>query len=150
MYNNILVATDLSPRACNALNHAVKLAHLFNSKITLINVHEEFMSTDEMGMLRVSIDSMKELFAKIASEAKKEMKATISMLNAEDIDVEYILKEGKPTTAICEEADKNKIDLIIMGVSEKNTLSNFLFSSTASYVIEHVKIPVLVVPMKNE
>ena len=32
MYKHILIAIDLSPRPCNALKHAIKLAHLFNSK----------------------------------------------------------------------------------------------------------------------
>jgi len=35
-------------------------------------------------------------------------------------------------------------------VSEKNIVSNFIFRSTASFVIEHVEIPVLVVPMKDK
>ena len=36
----------------------------------MLNVHEEFMSKEEMGMLRVSIDTMKSVFEKnsIASE----------------------------------------------------------------------------------
>ena len=150
MFSKILCATNLDEASNEAVKQSVQLAHQYKSKIIMLNIHEEFMSKEEMGMLRVSIDSMKEIFEKIALEAKNEMKNTISMLNAEDIDVEYILKEGKPTTAICQEADKKQIDLIVMGVSEKNIVSNVLFRSTASYVIEHVKIPVLVVPMKSK
>ena len=52
MYKHILVTTDLSPRASNALKHAIKFAHIFNSEITLLNVHEKFMNKEEMIMSR--------------------------------------------------------------------------------------------------
>ena len=35
------------------------------------------------------------------------------------------------------------------GYDEQYLVSNLIFRSTASYVIEHINIPVLVVPMKN-
>ena len=42
MYKNILVAIDLSPRSKLALEKAIKFSHIFNSKLILLNVHEEF------------------------------------------------------------------------------------------------------------
>ena len=71
-------------------------------------------------------------------------------LHAEDIHVEYIIRDGKPNKVICEQAEKKQADLIIMGVYDKNIMTNIIFRSTASFVIEHVNIPVLVVPMKNK
>ena len=75
---------------------------------------------------------------------------SLKILHAEDIHVKYIIKEGRSNEVICKEAKRAKADLIIMGVSEKNIISNFIFRSTASYVINHVKIPVLVVPINNK
>jgi len=150
MFTKILCATDLSPASNEAVKKAVQLAHLYNSKIIMLNVHEEFMTKEEMGMLRVSIDSMKLEFEKTAVQAKKEMRAVIKTLHAEDVEVEYIIKEGKSNKVICREAEKIQADLIIIGVSNKNLISTLIFRSTASYVIEHAEIPVLVVPMINK
>ena len=150
MFRKILCATDLNPESSEAVRKAVQLAHQYNSKIIMLNIHEEFMTKEEMGMLRVSIDAMKLEIKTIALKAKKEMSEVIKKLHAEDIQVEYIIKEGKSNLVICEEAERLKVDLIIMGVSDKNIISNFIFRSTASYVIEHVDIPVLVVPMKDK
>ena len=147
MFSRILCATSLDKASNEAVKQAVQLACQYNSKIIMLNVREEFMSKEEMSMLRVSVEGVKKIFEKIANEAKDEMKKTISKLSTENVKVEYILKDGKPATVICKEAQKNKVDLIIMGINEKNVLSNFLFRSTASYVIEHVKIPVMVVPI---
>ena len=150
MFTTILCATDLNPTSNEAIMKAVQLAHQYNSKIIMLNVHEEFMTKEEMGMLRVSIDAMKLEIETIALKAKKEMSEVIKKLHAEDIQVEYIIKEGKSHQVICQEAERIQADLIIMGVSEKNIVSNFIYRSTASFVIEHVEIPVLVVPMKDK
>ena len=150
MFRKILCATDLNPASNEAIKKAVQIAHQYNSKIIMLNVHEEFMTKEEMGMLRVSVDAMKLEIETIALKAKKEMIEVIKKLHAEDIQVEYIIKEGKSNQVICQEAERIEADLIIMGVSEKNIVSNFIFRSTASFVIEHVNIPVLVVPLKDK
>ena len=150
MFKTILCATDLSVSSSDAVIKAVQPAHQYDSKIIMLNIHEEFMTTEEMGMLRVSIDSMKLQFEKTAVQAKNEMRKVIETLHAEDIQVEYIIREGKSKQVICKEATRVQADLIIMGVSDKNIISNFIFKTTAAFVIEHVKIPVLVVPMKNK
>ena len=150
MFIKILCATDLNTTSNEAVKKAVQLAHQYNSKIIMLNVHEEFMTKEEMGMLRISIDAMKLEIETIALKAKKEMSEVIKKLHAEDIQVEYIIKEGKSHQVICQEAQRIQADLIIMGVSEKNIVSNFIFRSTASFVIEHVEIPVLVVPLKDK
>ena len=147
MFSKILCPTDLSVASNAAVKKTVQIAHQYNSKIIMLNIHEEFMTKEEMGMLRVSIDTMKSQFEKTALKAKKEMREEIISLHAEDIEVEYIIRDGKPNKVICEEAEKTQADLVIMGVNDKS-VSNIIFRSTASFVIDHVKIPVLVVPMK--
>ena len=150
MFIKILCATDLNNTSNEAMKKAVQLAHQYNSKIIMLNVHEEFMTKEEMGMMRVRIDTMKLEFEKTALKTKKEMSEVIKKLHADDIEVEYIIKEGRSNQVICQEAERIQADLIIMGVSEKNIVSNFIYRSTASFVIEHVEIPVLVVPMKDK
>ena len=77
MFKKILCATDLHDASSQAVIKAVQLAHQYDSKIIMLNVHEEFMSKEEIGMLRVSINSMKSEFEKIALQAKKNMKTDI-------------------------------------------------------------------------
>ena len=150
MFIKILCATDLNVTSNEAVKKAVQLAHQYNSKIIMLNVQEEFITKEEMGMLRVSIDTIKSEFEKIAFQVKNDMIKVIKILHAEDIQVEYLIKEGKSNQVICQEAERVQADLIIMGVSEKNIVSNFIFRSTASFVIEHINIPVLVVPIKSQ
>jgi len=146
MFSHILVATDLSPRAEMATQKAVQLAHQFNSRITMLNVHEEFLSDDEMQMLRVSVETMKEEFARTAETAKKEMKNIISHFHADDITVEFLLREGKPTEKILEEAEAVDARLIVIGTNGRNNIHDFILGTTSEYIVRHAKCPVLVVP----
>ena len=65
MFKNILCATDLNDASNQAVKTAVQMAHQYNAIITMLNVQEEFMTKDERGMLRVSIDVMKNQFKKM-------------------------------------------------------------------------------------
>ena len=48
----------------------------------------------------------------------------IESLHAEYIEVEYVIKDGKPNKVVCEEARKAQADLIIIVVSDTNIISN--------------------------
>ena len=146
MYEDILVAIDLSPRACNALKHAIKFSHLFNAKITLINVHEEFLDKTEMIMSRVSIENLQETFKEISLKAKKEIRHLIEDLDGEDIDIDIILKEGRASKVIVDFSNIINPDLIIMGSNGKDSLSDYITGTTTSYVVDNSKYPVLVIP----
>lgn len=146
MYNNILVATDLSPRACNALKHAVKLAHLFNSKITLINVHEEFMDKKELVMSRVSVENIQESYKQTSLKAKNEINHLLDSVNGEDVQKEIILREGKASEEILEFSSILKPDLIIMGSNGKDSISDYILGTTTSKIVDKSLFPVLVIP----
>ena len=70
MIRHILCPTDLKERAYISLKKAVQIAHQFNARITMLNVHSEFMDKPEREMLRVSVDKLKEKYRKVAIESK--------------------------------------------------------------------------------
>ena len=146
MFRHILCPTDLKERAFVALKEAVQIAHQFNSKITMLNAHPEFMGEQEREMLRVSFDGFKEKFRKVAVESREEMKAEISKLHAEDIQVDYVLREGKPDKVIVETAEKLGIDLIVICTDGRDNIKDFVTGTITDHVINHASCPVLVIP----
>ena len=146
MLRHILCPTDLKERAFIALKKAVQIAHQFNSKITMLNAHPEFMDQQERQMLRVSSDGLKEKFRRIAVESREEMKAEISKLHAEDIQIDYVLREGKPQTIIVEIAEKIGIDLIVICTDGRDNIKDFVTGTITEHVINHASCPVLVIP----
>ena len=73
MFDNIICATDLSPRSHAALEMAVQMASRHGAQLTVLNVHEEFLDKREMVMLRVSVEHMQEHFREMAVKAKAKM-----------------------------------------------------------------------------
>ena len=146
MFRHILCPTDLKERAFIALKKAVQIAHQFNAKITMLNAHPEFMGQQERQMLRVSFDGLKEKYRRIAVESREEMKAEISKLHAEDIQVDYLLREGKPEKIIVETAKEIGVDLIVICSDGRDNIKDFVTGTITEHVINHASCPVLVVP----
>jgi nucleotide-binding universal stress UspA family protein len=157
MFNHILCATDLSPRSDEALRVAVHMAARYNSNLTVLNVHEEFMDKDEMIMLRVSVEQMQEKFREIALAAKEQMQELVTAVGVDDLSVEYKLHEGKPGEVIISSAHEishlaggTKAILIVMGTNGRDSLVEMLLGSVAEYIVRHSPFPVLVVPQKMD
>ena len=149
MFNHILCPTDLKARSDIAVKKAVQLAHQFGSKITLLNIDEEFMDKEEQEMLRVSVDKMKETFREIALHSKEEMQAVIHKLHAEDIEVDYLLHGGKPKKVIVKVAKQLGIDLIIICTDGRDSVMDFVAGTITEYVINAAFCPVLVIPNRG-
>ncbi len=157
MFDHILCATDLSPRSDEALRVAVHMAARYNSELTVLNVHEEFMDKEEMIMLRVSVEQMQEKFREIALAAKEQMQELVTAVGVDDLSVEYKLHEGKPGEAIIsaaheisQSAGDTKAILIVMGTNGRDSLVEMLLGSEAEYIVRHSPFPVLVVPQKMD
>jgi nucleotide-binding universal stress UspA family protein len=148
MFTHILCPTDLKERALLALKKAVQIAHQFNSKITLLNVYDEFMNKQEREMLRVSFESIKDKYAQYAIESREQMRANIRNLHAEDIQVAYKLREGKPAKKIVKVAEKLDVDLIVMATDGRDNIKDFVTGTITEHVINHASCPVLVIPCK--
>jgi nucleotide-binding universal stress UspA family protein len=149
MFKHILCPTDLKDRSDIAVKKAVQLAHQFGSKITLLNIHEEFMDKEEREMLRVSVNKMKEKYKQIAVDSKKEMEAVIHKLHADDIEVNYLLHNGKPDKAIAEVAKELGTDLIIMCTDGRDNVMDFVVGTVTERVINASPCPVLVIPNRG-
>jgi nucleotide-binding universal stress UspA family protein len=148
MFTHILCPTDLKERALIALKKAVQIAHQFNSRITMLNVHDEFIGKQEREMLRVSFEFMQEKYARVAAESREQMRENIRHLHAEDIRVDYKLREGKPAKKIVKVAEKLGVDLIVMATDGRDSIKDFVTGTITEHVINHASCPVLVIPCK--
>ena len=149
MFKTILCPLDLKPRSKMALKEAISIAHQFSSKIILLNIHEEFQSKNEMIMSRVSVTTLGDEYKKIAVKAKSDMKILLRDLESDDIDCEYLLRDGKAHDTIVKIAKEKDVDLIIMGTNGRDSLTDIIIGTTAQKVIASSICPVLVMPKGN-
>jgi nucleotide-binding universal stress UspA family protein len=142
IFKKIMVAIDGSELVKQAVKSAVEIAKLSEAKLYAVHVialvsHSILQSLDEEWK-----KTMKKQFT-IKSE-----KATAYVENvgkAANIEVKSVIIEGSPANEIIDFAEKNDIDLIVMGTHEKTELQRFLIGSVTENVIRHSRKPVLIV-----
>ena len=147
MYKTILCAIDLKRKADKAFEQAVHFAHQYKSKIILLNVNDNFQTKEEMVMSRVSVDKISARYKEIALKARNEMDELKEKLETDSIDIEVILRQGKPGVTIIQVSEEADADLIVLGANGKNSISDYFLGTTAAYVSEHSKVPTLTVPI---
>ena len=146
MYKKILCPIDLSPRSKTALSVAINYAHFFNAQLIILNIHDEFLNKDEMVMSRVSVDTIMNEYKDIANQSKNKILSRIKEMKGNDIDKQIILKEGQVKESIISYANEIEPDIIIMGTNGKDSLTDYMIGTTASYLVQNSKFPVLVIP----
>ena len=71
-------------------------------------------------------------------------------LHAENIRVDYKLREGKPAKEIVEVAQNLGVDLIVMATDGRDNIKDFVTGTITEYVINRASCPVLVIPYKRK
>lgn len=62
----------------------------------------------------------------------------------------FLNENRKAGEGICEAAEKNKVDLIVMGTRGLDKVRRTVLGSVSDYVLHHSHAPVLVVPSTDE
>ncbi len=143
-YHKILVGLDLHPHYDNTpLKRALDIAK--DNEAVLYTIHViEHIPAYSLGQAYPSIIDLEE---EIMKEAAKEMKKIAHHYGIPE--EKQILVMGSPKTLIIEQAEKLKIDLIVVGSHGRHGLS-LLMGSTASSVLSHAACDVLAVRQMKE
>lgn len=140
---NILIPTDFSENARNAMNYALAFFKTQKIKLTFLHVYHVPVITPEMpaDIIYQSIEESKKASKEGLSSLCKELTEIHS-----NIQCDYLIKQ-EPLSDACNEALKEKkIDLIVMGTHGASGLKKLLFGSNAASVISSSSCPVLAVP----
>lgn len=140
MINKILVPIDFSDYSKNALKYAAEFALNFKAKIYLIYVIEPIIYPADFSIGQVTIPTPD---IDMHSRAQTELDALARTFIESSVDVETIIKSGKPFVEIVETASEKDIDLIIIATHGHTGVEHLLFGSTASRVIKKAPCPVL-------
>jgi nucleotide-binding universal stress UspA family protein len=143
-FQNIVIATDGSENTQKAISFGIKLAKLSEAKIHALHVVDtsSFAQSWTAGK-----ETLHDILIKDGQKATSKVK---KCGEASGVEVKEILLEGHPSNEIINFAEKNDIDLIVMGTLGKTGLDRFLMGSVAEKVVRNSKIPVLVVRAETQ
>lgn len=144
MFRSIVVGTDGSETATEAVRQAVELAQATKARIELVSAYEPVSSQrlreesqqvpgDLQWMVnpREDVDSTLNEASEIAAEA--------------GVDIQVHARQGDPADAILDVAEETRADLIVVGNKGMTGARRFLLGSVPNKVSHHAPCSVLII-----
>jgi nucleotide-binding universal stress UspA family protein len=143
-FTNILVATDDSESARKAVDSAINIAKINNAKIYAVHV----IAPGEVAVTQHDPRDpgwKKQMKENIEAQGREATAYAVKAGKTADVTVEPAVFEGNPADEIVKFAEKNDVDLVVIGSFGKTGIKRFLLGSVAENVVRHSKKPVLVI-----
>lgn len=138
----ILLPIDGSKSSLNAAKYISKMAKNSRSpvSVTLISVHDDIGLGHVKQFVAKSVvdDYLREL-------SERELKAAQKVLDAASVKHNMIIKRGHVAEEIMALANKDKVDMIVMGAKGRSGFVDVLIGSVAQRVSSSAKQPVLLI-----
>ena len=144
IFRKIMVATDGSELVRKAVDSAIEIAKSSNAKLYAVHV---IALGDYYSSMPLSIDAewIKAMEEHLRIEAQEAIAYVENAGRAANVEIEPVILEGNPASEIVDFAEKNDIELIIMGSHGKTGIERFMIGSIAENVVRHSKRSVLIV-----
>jgi len=142
----IIVPTDFSPVATNAMNFAADMAININASLMLVHVYQVPVSMTDVPVVLISTDELRK-----DSELKlRDLKESLTHITSGKIKIYSEAKMGDIVDEVGEVCKKIEPFAVIMGTKGTSGVERMLFGSTTLNAIRHLKWPVIVVPPGKE
>src|SRR5512139_4025315 len=118
VFSKVLVAYDGSEPSKRALDHAAKMAAMFEGELAILSVVPKvsvpIYSNAELGAQAMDIASLQERMHENYSQSLKKAEEEIKGLYPH-LKIDILLRDGRPSSTIVTEGEKLGVSLIIMG-----------------------------------
>jgi nucleotide-binding universal stress UspA family protein len=139
--NTILVATDFSGAASDAVDYAAEMAHVMKAKLILFHTcHVPIIGTE----VPVEIETMDDMQKK-GMERLSEIAGPLQDHYGNQLQIDLVCKCGFAVDEISRYAGSKKVDLVVMGMHGAGYLSEKLFGSITTALLGESNCPVLVI-----
>jgi nucleotide-binding universal stress UspA family protein len=151
-FKKIMIATDGSDCSRLAVDRGIELAKLSGGTVYAIYV----VPTDDLSSIdgdsfSLGIDPYwRSVYESWITQGQQAVDYVKGLGEMNKVNVEAVLLEGNPSYELIRYAEKEKMDIVIMGTLGKTGLDRLLLGSVAENLVRHSKVPVMVVRGKCE
>jgi nucleotide-binding universal stress UspA family protein len=139
---NILVPTDLSEGAEQALDYACELARTLNAQVHLLNV----IGIPILGVPELGVALTSSMIDSLIADNQAALDALVAKRAGTGVNFgQVLLKTGDARDLINQTAKELGADLIVMGTHGRRGVSRALLGSIAETVVRSAPCPVLTV-----
>ena len=144
MFHSIVVGTDGSDTATQAVRQATELARSVGARIELVSAYEpvtdERLQAESIHVpedLHWMVNPRKDVEAMLADAARE--------IRDAGVEVEVFARQGDPADAILDVAEERGSDLIVVGNKGMTGAKRFLLGSVPNKVSHHAPCSVLII-----
>jgi len=142
MFDKILVAIDGSPASEMALAAAVDLAAHYKAELTALSVAE---LPEVVGMA----DEVDELRSSTEAHFRKIGEAAVEYARSRGVALRSVVLRGHAADAIVRYAEKEEMNLLVLGQHGHSRITRFFLGSTTDRVSEHCPCTVMIVKSRQ-
>ena len=143
----ILIPTDFSENAMNAILYAIELFKYEKSDYYIMHAFQDDIYLDETLLEKESIDKVTKL---ISEKSLAELEIILNKIKKISPNPRHTYNMISANNMLLDEADKivddKNIDLIVMGTRGKTNDKKLTFGSHTLQVLKYVQCPVLAIP----
>lgn len=139
----ILVPTDFSECSGRALRQALDIATEYQAKVFLLHVVHDVMDFTGLDFIR-SENMIQDFKGNELVWARRNLKKQLEGFpQANEVEVETVVRRGAPYVEILKFGEEERIDLIVIASLGKSGIARYLIGSVARNVLKGSKCPVL-------
>jgi len=142
----ILVATDFSNGAANAMEYAMALAKTLNMEVCAIHAIKPTEGVDNNIYNAMYI---KDYYSNKRQALKEWVSKYTGKEEYKNIEVSTLCDVGQVKNVISKYIDEHHVELLVTGITGATGISGIV-GSTASTLVNVVKIPTLIVPLESK
>jgi len=144
MFGSIVVGTDGSETAGEAVRQAIDLAKTLGGRVNLVSAYEPVSNT-RLREERQQVPKDMEWMVNPREDVEATLKAAAERLEEAGVEVETFAREGDPADAILDVAEEQGADLIVVGNKGMTGAKRFLLGSVPNKVSHHAPCSVMII-----
>jgi nucleotide-binding universal stress UspA family protein len=144
MYDSIVVGTDGSDTAKEAVRQASELAKTVGAKLHLVSAYEP-VPEGRLRQERQQVPDDMQWMVNPKEDVEGTLKEAAGEIEERGVEVDTYAREGDPADAILDVAEEQKADLIVVGNKGMTGARRFLLGSVPNKVSHHAPSSVMII-----
>ena len=144
MFRSIVVGTDGSETATEAVKQAVELAQATKAKVELVSAYEPVSNT-RLRQEGTQVPEDLQWSVNPREDVDATLREAAEMAEGAGVSVQTYARQGDPADAILDVAEETKADLVIVGNKGMTGARRFLLGSVPNKVSHHAPCSVLII-----
>jgi nucleotide-binding universal stress UspA family protein len=150
VYKSIVVGTDFSDTAAQAVEQAAEIAKAFHATLHIVTAFKPAMTTSIAAssleaMATGGAEFLQEADSRIADEVESTLSQMANKLSGNGLSVKTHSCAGEPADALIDVAESEKADLLVVGNRGMGGVKRFVLGSVPNKISHHAPCSVLIV-----